>query len=78
VAQRKVTGDKARRSTDLLLAVKGVEQSSADLLGRVRSAAIAEKGSNVSHSTRPKCAIFGPEVKPANIPSVRWVSRPMG
>jgi hypothetical protein len=32
VTQRKVTGDKARRGTDLLLAVKGVEQSSADLL----------------------------------------------
>ena len=31
-----MTGDKARRSTDLLLAVKGVEQSSADLLGRDR------------------------------------------
>ena len=34
MTQRKVTGDKARRSTDLLLAVKGVEKSSADLLGR--------------------------------------------
>jgi hypothetical protein len=33
VPQHKVTGDKACRSTDLLLAVKGVEQSSADLLG---------------------------------------------
>src|SRR5215472_2094258 len=36
MAQRKVTGDKARRCADLLLAVKGVEQSSADLLGRDR------------------------------------------
>jgi len=36
VAQRQVTGNKARRSTDLLLAVKSVEQSSVDLLGRVR------------------------------------------
>src|SRR5271165_4757803 len=34
VAQRKVTGDKARCGTDLLLAVEGVEKSSADLLGR--------------------------------------------
>jgi hypothetical protein len=34
VTQRKVTGDKARRSTDLLLAVEGIEQSSADLLDR--------------------------------------------
>src|ERR1700722_16790521 len=33
VAQRKVTGDKARGGTDLLLAVKRVEQSSTDLLG---------------------------------------------
>jgi hypothetical protein len=33
VPQHKVTGDKACRSTDLLLVVKGVEQSSADLLG---------------------------------------------
>ena len=31
-----MTGDKACRCTDLLLAVKGVEQSSADLLGRDR------------------------------------------
>src|SRR5436305_15236688 len=31
-----MAGSKARRSTDLLLAVKGVEQSSADLLGRNR------------------------------------------
>src|SRR6266404_3947897 len=34
VTQDKVTSDSARRSTDLLLAVEGVEQSSADLLGR--------------------------------------------
>jgi hypothetical protein len=33
VPQHNVTGDKACRSIDLLLAVKGVEQSSADLLG---------------------------------------------
>ena len=32
VSQRKMTGDKARRSIDLLLAVEGVEQSGADLL----------------------------------------------
>ena len=31
-----MAGDEARRSTDLLLAVKGVEQSGADLLGRDR------------------------------------------
>jgi hypothetical protein len=31
-----VTGDRARRGTDLLLAVKGVEKSSTDLLGRDR------------------------------------------
>ena len=36
MAQRNVTGDKARRRTDLLLAVKGVEQSSADLRGHDR------------------------------------------
>ena len=36
MAQRQVTGNKARRSTDLLLAVRGVEQSSADLFGRDR------------------------------------------
>src|SRR5215471_3484228 len=29
-----------------------------------RSAAIAEKGSNVSHSTRSKCATLGPAVNP--------------
>ena len=34
VTQDKVTGDQARRSTDLLLAVEGVEQSIADLIGR--------------------------------------------
>src|ERR1700730_5420080 len=34
MTQRKVTGDKARRGTDLLLAVEGVEKSSAHLLGR--------------------------------------------
>ena len=34
MTQNEVTGDKARRSTDLLLAVEGVEQSSPDLLGR--------------------------------------------
>src|SRR6266446_1845546 len=34
VTQEKVTGDKARRRINLLLAVEGVEQSSADLLGR--------------------------------------------
>ena len=34
------------------------------------SAAIAENGSNVSHSTRSKCAIFGPAVKPIK-PSLR-------
>jgi hypothetical protein len=34
VTQSKVTGDKARRGTDLLLAVEGVEKSSAHLLGR--------------------------------------------
>src|ERR1700730_13624626 len=33
MTQRKVTGDKARRGADLLLAVEGVEKSSADLLG---------------------------------------------
>ena len=33
VTQGKMAGDKARRSIDLLLAVEGVEQSSADLLG---------------------------------------------
>src|ERR1700746_15148 len=33
MTQRKVTGNKARRGTDLLLAVKGVEKSSVDLLG---------------------------------------------
>jgi hypothetical protein len=36
VTQRKVTGDKARRSSDLLLAVKRVEKSGTDLLGRDR------------------------------------------
>jgi transposase len=36
VTQREVTGDKARRSSDLLLAVKRVEQSGTDLLGRDR------------------------------------------
>ena len=34
VTQDKVTGDQARRSTDLLLAVEGVEKSIADLIGR--------------------------------------------
>jgi hypothetical protein len=34
VTQDKVTGDQARRSTDLLLAVEGVEQSIADRIGR--------------------------------------------
>ena len=34
MTQRKVTGDKGRRSTDLLLAVKRVEKSGRDLLGR--------------------------------------------
>jgi hypothetical protein len=34
----------------------------------LRSAAIAEKGSNVSHSTRSKRANFGPEVKPTGPP----------
>jgi hypothetical protein len=33
VTHRKVTGDKAHHGTDLLLAVEGVEKSSADLLG---------------------------------------------
>ena len=36
VTEGEMAGDKASRSTDLLLAVKGVEQSSADLLGRDR------------------------------------------
>ena len=36
VTQDEMTGNKASRSTDLLLAVEGVEQSSADLLGRDR------------------------------------------
>jgi hypothetical protein len=36
VTQRKVTGDEARRSSDLLLAVKRVEKSDTDLLGRDR------------------------------------------
>jgi hypothetical protein len=34
VTQDETAGNKASRSTDLLLAVKGVEQSSTDLLGR--------------------------------------------
>src|SRR3984893_13480916 len=34
MTQRKVTGDKARRGTDLLLAVEDVDKSSMDLLGR--------------------------------------------
>jgi hypothetical protein len=36
VTQDEMAGNKASRSTDLLLAVKGVEQSSTDLLGRDR------------------------------------------
>src|SRR6266478_597211 len=36
VTQDKVTGDQPRRSTDLLLAVKRVEESGTDLLGRDR------------------------------------------
>jgi hypothetical protein len=34
----------------------------------LRSAAIAEKGSKVSHSIRSKWAIFGPEVSPPGLP----------
>src|SRR5205814_7798729 len=34
VTEDEMAGNKSSRSTDLLLAVKGVEQSSADLLGR--------------------------------------------
>ena len=37
MAQRKVTGDKARRGTDLLSVVEGVEKSSADAASRLGS-----------------------------------------
>src|SRR5580700_4525468 len=44
----------------------------------LRNAASAENGSKVSHSTRSKCATFGPAVKPTLLPSARPVLREPG
>src|ERR1700746_910109 len=44
----------------------------------LRNAAWAENGSNVSHSTRSKCATFGPAVKPTLLPSRGLYSENLG